>query len=56
MYEEIQPKAKVDHAIVIRLDKETGNFEHHTLNREVLDKGYEAFCHLLKLHYMKKVF
>jgi len=56
MYEEIQPKAKIDHAIIIRLDKETGNFDHHTLTREVLEKGHEAFCHLLELHYMKKMF
>ena len=56
MYEEIQPKANVKHAIILRLDKETGNFEHHTISREVLDLGYEAFCHLLKLHQMKKSF
>jgi hypothetical protein len=54
MYEEIQPKAKIDGGVILRLDKETGDFHYHSISRETLDVGAEIFKHALKIYHLKK--
>ena len=54
MYEEIQPKAKIKSAVILRLDKENGGFEHHDLSRGKLDWGFEAFKMCLELYKLKR--
>ena len=56
MYEELQPKAKISRGIILRLDKETGEYEQHIVSRENLDRGFELFKLLLGVDRMKKYF
>jgi hypothetical protein len=56
MYEEAQPKAKIKKGLLLRLDKETGEYEAHTISREDLDRGYELFKLLLGVEKLRKHF
>tara|TARA_Y100000310_G_scaffold222851_1_gene224640 strand:+ start:169 stop:816 length:648 start_codon:yes stop_codon:yes gene_type:complete len=54
MYEEMQPKAKIESAVILRLDKENGGFEHHDLSRSKLNWGFKAFKLCLDLYKLKR--
>ena len=54
MYEEIQPKAKIDGGVILRLDKETGDFHYHSIHRDTLDIGAKIFIHFLETYKLKK--
>jgi hypothetical protein len=54
MYEEIQPKAKIDGGVILRLDKETGDFHYHSIHRDTLDIGAKIFLHYLETYKLKK--
>ena len=54
MYEEIQPKARIDGGVILRLDKETGDFHYHAISRDTLDIGSKIFLHALALYNLKK--
>ena len=56
MFEELQPKAKISRGIILRLDKETGEYEQHIVSRENHDRGFELFKLLLGVDRMKKYF
>lgn len=53
MYLEIQPKAKINSAMVLRLDKETGAFSHHYISKQQLDWGWDVFKCCLELQKLK---
>lgn len=54
MYEELQPKAKIDGGVILRLDKETGDFHYHAVHRDTLDIGAKIFKHALAMYELKK--
>ena len=54
IYEELQPKAKIDGGVILRLDKETGDFHYHSIHRDTLDIGAEIFLHYLATYNLKK--
>lgn len=54
MYERIQPKVKIEYGYILRLDKETGSFTHHNINRKELDWGWKVFLACLELDKLKK--
>ena len=54
MYEEIQPKAKIDGGVILRLDKETGDFHYHAISRDTLDIGAKIFINALDIYKLKK--
>ena len=54
MYLENQPKAIIDSAMILKLDKVTGNFSHHFIGKSQLQWGWEVFECCLKLDKLQK--
>ena len=54
MYEEIQPKAKIEGGVILRLDKETGDFHYHSIHRDTLDIVAKIFIYFLETYKLKK--
>jgi len=53
MYIELQPKAKIGSAMILKLDKNSGAFSHHFVSKQQLDWGWKVFrccMELDKLH------
>tara|TARA_R110000824_G_scaffold108603_6_gene255780 strand:- start:1439 stop:2095 length:657 start_codon:yes stop_codon:yes gene_type:complete len=53
MYEAAQPKAKVDHGLIMRFGKEDGKFHQHHIGREKIDAGAQIFKHCVALNKLK---
>ncbi len=54
MYLELQPKAKIESAMILRIDKENGSFAHHMISKYQLQWGWDVFKHCLALEELKK--
>ena len=54
MYLELQPKAKINSAMILKLDKNSGNFSHHFVSKQQLDWGWQVFLCCLELEKLKK--
>ncbi len=54
MAEEIQPKLKIHGGVILRLDKETGDFHYHAIHRDTLDLGAKIFLHFLETYRLHK--
>jgi len=53
MYESAQPKAKVDHGLIMRFGKEDGKFHQHHIDRAKIDAGAQVFKHCVALNQLK---
>ena len=53
LYEEHFPKEKIDRCYILKINKETGEFEANKLTQYKLDKGWEIFKLCLGLHELK---
>ena len=49
MYLEIQPKAKIESAMILKLDKNSGAFSHHFVGKSQLDWGWKVFENCMAL-------
>jgi len=54
MYLELQPKAKIGSAMILKLDKNSGNFSHHFVSKQQLDWGWNVFKCCMELDKLKK--
>ena len=54
MYIEIQPKAKIESAMILKLDKNSGAFSHHFVGKSQLDWGWKVFEHCMALEELHK--
>lgn len=54
MYLEIQPKAKIESAMILKLDKNSGAFSHHFIGKSQLDWGWNVFKACMELDKLKK--
>lgn len=54
MYLEIQPKAKIESAMILKLDKNSGAFSHHFVGKSQLDWGWKVFEHCMALEELHK--
>lgn len=54
MAEELQPKLKIHGGVILRLDKETGDFHYHAIHRDTLDLGAKIFLHFLETYRLHK--
>ena len=54
MYIEIQPKAKIESAMILKLDKNSGAFSHHFVGKSQLDWGWKVFEHCVALEELHK--
>ena len=54
MYLEINPKVKIESAMVLRLDKNNGAFSHHFIGKPQLDWGWKVFKCCLELEELHK--
>lgn len=53
---EMNPEQEsIRHAHILRLDKDTGMFEHHMITEKELDYGWTIFQHLLELHRLQRL-
>ena len=54
MYLEIQPKAKIESAMILKLDKNSGAFSHHFVGKSQLEWGWKVFEHCMALEELHK--
>jgi hypothetical protein len=54
MYLELQPKAKIESAMILKLDKNSGAFSHHFVGKSQLDWGWKVFEHCMALEELQK--
>ena len=54
MYIEIQPKAKIESAMILKLDKNSGAFSHHFVGKSQLEWGWKVFEHCMALEELHK--
>ena len=54
MYIEIQPKAKIESAMILMLDKNSGAFSHHFVGKSQLEWGWKVFEHCMALEELHK--
>ncbi len=54
MYLELQPKAEINSAMILKLDKNSGNFSHHFVSKQQLDWGWSVFKCCMELERLKK--
>ena len=54
MYIEIQPKAKIESAMILKLDKYSGAFSHHFVGKSQLEWGWKVFEHCMALEELHK--
>lgn len=54
MYLELQPKAKIESAMILKLDKNSGSFSHHFVGKSQLDWGWKVFKCCLELDKLHK--
>ena len=54
MYLELQPKAEIGSAMILKLDKNTGSFSHHFVGKSQLKWGWNVFKCCLELDKLKK--
>ena len=54
MYIEIQPKAKIESAMILKLDKNSGAFSHHFVGKSQLDWGWKVFQACMELEELHK--
>tara|TARA_R100000008_G_C3560943_1_gene156111 strand:+ start:390 stop:1037 length:648 start_codon:yes stop_codon:yes gene_type:complete len=54
MYLELQPKAKIGSAMILKLDKNSGAFSHHFVSKQQLDWGWNVFKCCMELEKLKK--
>ena len=54
MYLELQPKAKIESAMILKLDKNSGAFSHHFVGKSQLDWGWAVFKCCLELDRLHK--
>ncbi len=53
LYEECFPKEKIDRCYILKINKETGEFDSNKLTQYKLNKGWEIFKLCLGLHELK---
>lgn len=54
MYLELQPKAKIESAMILKLDKNSGAFSHHFVGKSQLDWGWRVFKCCMELDKLQK--
>ena len=54
MVETAKPTARIDRGMIMRFDKESGQFHQHMISREKLDAGAQVFKHLCYIAKLKK--
>ena len=54
MYLELQPKAKIESAMILKLDKNSGAFSHHFVGKSQLEWGWKVFEHCMALEELHK--
>ena len=54
MYLELQPKAKIESAMILKLDKNSGAFSHHFVGKSQLDWGWAVFKCCMELDRLHK--
>ena len=54
MYLELQPKAKIGSAMILKLDKNSGAFSHNFVGKSQLDWGWAVFKCCMELDRLKK--
>ena len=54
MYLEIQPKAKIESAMILKLDKNSGAFSHHFVGKSQLEWGWKVFQACMELDKLHK--
>ena len=54
MYLELQPKAKIESAMILKLDKNSGAFSHHFVGKSQLDWGWRVFECCMELDKLQK--
>jgi hypothetical protein len=54
MYLEIQPKASIESAMILKLDKNSGNFSHHFVGKPQLEWGWKVFKACMELEKLHK--
>ena len=53
-YEELNPTEVIHGGVILRLDKESGDFHYHAISRETLDVGYKIFKHCRAIYHLKR--
>ena len=54
MYLELQPKAKIESAMILKLDKNSGAFSHHFVGKSQLNWGWRVFECCMELDKLQK--
>ena len=53
-YEELNPLETIHGGVILRLDKESGDFHYHAISRETLDIGLKIFTHCRAIYHLKR--
>jgi len=54
MYEELFPDRHIHGGVILRLDKESGDFHYHAISRETMDIGFKIFKHCRSIYHLKR--